>query len=178
MMKDCRSQAILNILSRRSIRRFDQSRSVDAEIIELIIECACAAPSANNSHPWHYIIIDKREILDAVADTHPYGKMLKTAVLAIAVCSELECDDKPLRYWEEDCSAAMENILLAANALELGAVWLGVKHGDNNLEGKLKTMLNVPDRIALMGIAAIGWPLETKDPHKGIDAHSLHMNKW
>lgn len=177
-MKDYSNPAILNILSRRSIRRFDISKPVSPDIVELIIECACAAPSANNSHPWHYIIIDKRHILDALADIHPYGKMLRTAAVAIVVCSELVCADEPLRYWEEDCSAAMQNILLAANALGLGSVWLGVKHGDNNLEGKLKTLLDVPDRIAMMGIAAIGWPLETKDPHKGIDAHSLHINKW
>ncbi len=177
-MKDCNNPAILNILSRRSIRRFDPLKPVPHDLIELIIECACAAPSANNCHPWHFIVIEKREILDAIADTHPYGKMLKTATLAVVVCSELEYDDKPLRYWEEDCSAAMQNILLAANALGLGSVWLGAKRGDNNLEVKLKTMLNVPDRIALMSIAAIGWPIETKDPHKGIDAHSLHLNKW
>jgi len=106
------------------------------------------------------------------------ARCLRLAAVAIVVCSELVCADEPLRYWEEDCSAAMQNILLAANALGLGSVWLGVKHGDNNLEGKLKTLLDVPDRIAMMGIAAIGWPLETKDPHKGIDAHSLHINKW
>lgn len=172
------NQAINNILSRRSIRRFDICRSVPQETVALMIECACAAPSANNYHPWHFIIIDKRETLNNIAEIHPYGKMLKTATLAIAVCSELERDDKPLRYWEEDCSAAMQNLLLAANALGLGSVWLGAKRGDNGLEEKLKVILNVPEKIALMGIAAVGWPLETKDPHKGIDSHSLHINKW
>jgi nitroreductase len=72
----------------------------------------------------------------------------------------------------------MQNILLAANAIGLGSVWLGAKRGDNGLEEKLKSLLNVPMNIALMSIAAIGWPLETKDPHKGIDPHSLHSNKW
>ena len=113
-----------------------------------------------------------------MADLHPYGKMLKTAALAIVVCSETEREDKVLRYWEEDCSAAMQNILLSANALGFGSVWLGAKRGDNDLEGRLKSLLNVPAGIALMGIAAIGRALETKDPHKGIDPHSLHSNKW
>lgn len=170
--------AINNIMSRRSIRRFDSSKPVDNASVKIILECACAAPSANNFHPWHFLVVDKREILESMAELHPYGKMLKTAPLAIVVCAETEREGRILKYWEEDCSAAMQNILLAANAIGLGSVWLGAKRGDNGLEEKLKSLLNVPMNIALMSIAAIGWPLETKDPHKGIDPHSLHSNKW
>lgn len=177
-MTQLNREAIDNILSRRSIRRFDPSKHVDDALVKVILECACAAPSANNYHPWHFVVIDKRQILDSMADLHPYGKMLKTAALAIVVCAETEREGKVMRYWEEDCSAAMQNILLSANALGLGSVWLGAKRGDNDLEGRLKSLLNVPADIALMSIAAIGWPLETKDPHKGIDPHSLHRNKW
>lgn len=171
-------EAIDNILNRRSIRRFDLSKQVDDAYVKIILECACAAPSANNYHPWHFVVIDKREILDSMAELHPYGKMLKTAVLAIAVCSETEREGKTMRYWEEDCAAAMQNILLSATALGLGSVWLGAKRGDNGLEERLKSLLNVPVEISLMAIAAIGWPAETKDSHKGIDPHSLHCNKW
>ncbi|MCE5202317.1 MAG: nitroreductase family protein [Synergistaceae bacterium] len=170
--------AIENILSRRSIRRFDASRPVPADMVELLVECACAAPSSHNYRPWHFVIVDKREILDEMAEVHPYGKMLTTAALAIAVCSEIEREGSPVHYWEEDCAAAMENILLAANASGLGSVWIGARHGDNGLEGRIKLLLNVPEEIALLGVAVIGWPMETKDPHKGIDAHSLHLNKW
>lgn len=177
-MTQINQEAINNILSRRSIRRFDLLRPVDNASVKKILECACAAPSANNFHPWHFVIVDKREILESMAELHPYGKMLKEASLAMVVCSETEREGRALKYWEEDCSAAMQNILLSANALGLGSVWLGAKRGSDDLEGKLKSLLNVPQDIALMGIAAIGWPLETKDPHKGIDPHSLHSNKW
>lgn len=177
-MTQINQEAIDNILSRRSIRRFDPSRPIEDLSLKIILECACAAPSANNFRPWHFVVIDKREILDRMAELHPYGKMLKTAAVAIAVCAETEREGKILRYWEEDCAAAMQNILLSANALELGSVWLGVKRGDNDLEGRLKSLLNVPTEISFMAIAAIGWPIETKDPHKGIDPHSLHSNKW
>lgn len=177
-MTQINQEAINNILSRRSIRRFDQSKRVDDALVKIVLECACAAPSASNYHPWHFVVIDNRETLDSIADLHPFGKMLKTAALAIVVCSETEREGKVMRYWEEDCSAAMQNILLSATALGLGSVWLGAKRGDNDLEGRLKSLLNVPADIALMAIAAIGWPLETKDPHKGIDPHSLHRNKW
>lgn len=177
-MSEFNNPAIENILSRRSIRRFNSSMQVPQKMVELMVECACAAPSAGNFHPWHFIVIDKREKLDAIAEAHPYAKMLRTATLAVAVCSELEREGRPLRYWEEDCSAAMQNLLLAANALGLGSVWLGVKRGDNLLEEKLKTILDVPSDIALMSVAAVGYPLETKDPHKGVDSHSIHLNKW
>ena len=134
-MTQINQEAIDNILTRRSIRRFDPSKHVDDACVKMILECACAAPSANNYHPWHFVVIDKREILDRMAELHPYGKMLKTAVLAIVVCAETEREGKVIRYWEEDCSAAMQNMLLSANALGLGSVWLGVKRGDNDLEG-------------------------------------------
>ena len=177
-MTQINQEAIDNILTRRSIRRFDPTKHIDDAYVKIILECACAAPSANNYHPWHFIVVESRETLDSIADLHPYGKMLKTAALAIVVCSETEREGKVLRYWEEDCSAAMQNILLSANALGFGSVWLGAKRGDNDLEGRIKSLLNVPAGIALMGIAAIGRALETKDPHKGIDPHSLHSDKW
>ncbi|MDL2298827.1 nitroreductase family protein [Synergistaceae bacterium OttesenSCG-928-D05] len=170
--------AIQNILSRRSIRRYDADKEVPQEMRRILVECACAAPSAHNFKPWHFILIDEREKLNAIADAHPYGKMLKTATLAIAVCGEAKDEDRDLSYWEEDCAAAMQNILLAANALSLGSVWLGVRHAPNALEDRIKALCDIPEDIALMGIAAIGFPMETKDPHKGIDPASIHLNKW
>ena len=89
-------EAIDNILSRRSLRRFDPSVKVDNASLKTILECACAAPSANNYHPWHFVVVDSRETLDSMADLHPYGKMLKTAALAIVVCSETEREGKGL----------------------------------------------------------------------------------
>ena len=73
-MTQINREAIDNILSRRSIRRFDPSKHVDDALVKVILECACAAPSANNYHPWHFVVIDKREILDSIADLHPYEK--------------------------------------------------------------------------------------------------------
>jgi nitroreductase len=172
------NQTVDAILARRSIRRFDAERSVDRKTVSLLLECACAAPSAGNRRPWHFIVVDERRILDQLSELHPYAGMLKTAPLAVAVCGETRRGDKTLDWWEEDCSAAMENLLLAAEALSLGAVWLGVRHGAGELENRIRTALGVPDPVAVLGIAAIGWPSETKDPHSGVDAGCLHVNKW
>lgn len=170
--------AINNILTRRSIRRFHVLEPVEQSDIECLIECATAAPSARNLRPCHFLVVTDRELLNTLAKVHPHGKMLATATLAVAVCGETERDGQKLNYWEQDCSAAMQNLLLAANALELGAVWLGVNHSSNNLENELKLMFKVPKDISILGIAAIGHPAETKDPHKGINSTSLHLNKW
>lgn len=171
------TQAIENILSRRSIRRYDPAREVPQELRELLIECACAAPSARNLRPWRFIIVDEREKLSAIAEVHAYGKMLDTATLAIIVCGITD-GDGDYSYWEEDCSAAMQNILLAAGAVGLGSVWLGVRHSPDGLEDKLKKMFGVPSGVAILGVAAIGYPAMTRDPHKGIEPHIVHINKW
>lgn len=169
--------AIENILGRRSIRGYDPAREVPGELRSLLIECACAAPSAHNFKPWHFIVVDGRERLDTLAEVHPYGKMLSAATLAIIVCG-MTRDEIEYPYWEEDCSAAMQNILLAAHAVGLGSVWLGVRHAESGLEARLKNMFGVPGDAAILGIAAIGYPLTSKDPHKGIEAHAVHTNKW
>lgn len=176
-MHDRDNPTIKNILSRRSIRRYDHAREVPAQARELLAECACAAPSAHNYKPWHFIFVDGRERLNELADIHPYGKMLGAATLAIVVCGMTK-GEADYSYWEQDCSAAMQNILLAANALGLGSVWLGVRHAPGGLEGKLKEILGVPDAAAILGIAAVGYPLGSKDPHSGIEPHVIHTNKW
>lgn len=176
-MPEVNNPAIENILSRRSIRKFDLTKEVSNKLRTLLIECACAAPSAHNYKPWHFIVVDGRDRLDALAEVHPYGKMMSTATLAIVVCGTTH-GEVDYSYWEEDCSAAMQNILLAANAVGLGSVWLGVRHAPDGLEGQLKELLGVPTEVAILGIAAIGCPQTTKDPHKGIQPHVVHVNKW
>ena len=167
---------IRTILSRRSIRRF-RPGEVGEDVISLLLQCACAAPSAANSRPWHFIVVTDRQVLDRMADAHPYGKMLFQAQLAIVVCGDPTKNDYAARYWEEDCSAAMQNILLGATALGLGSVWLGVKHSPER-EAAMRMILSVPDHIAIMGIAAIGHPDEEKEPHRGIDEGVVHRDRW
>ena len=171
------NQAISTILARRSIRRFDAERPVDRKIVSLLLECACAAPSAGNRRPWHFIVVDERAVLDKLSVLHPYAGMLKTAPLAVVVCGDPEKNDFARLYWEEDCSAAMENLQVAAHALGLGSVWLGVRHTPER-EQAVRHILGIPQGIAVLGIAAIGYPDEVKPPHEGIDPGSLHLNRW
>jgi len=170
-------RAIKVILDRRSIRKFQKDRKVEPEKLEIILECAQAAPTAGGTRPWHFVVVDERSLLDALAEVHPYGKMLHEAGLAVVVCGDPSISDFAKRYWEEDCSAAMQNILLASQALGLGSVWLGVNNSPGRPEA-IRKVLGIPQHINVLGIAAIGYPAESKEPHSGYDKQRVHRNKW
>ena len=164
------------ILARRSIRRYED-KPVEQEKIDTILACACASPSANNFRPWHFIAVTERAALNALADAHPYGKMLAQATLAIVVCAEKERKGKTDVWWEQDCGAAMQNILVAAVGMGLGSVWLGVHHNEI-LPGKVRDILTIPSHIQVMGIAAIGYGAESKPPYEGADPKNVHKERW
>jgi nitroreductase len=115
-------ELIQTIFARRSIRKYTAEPVSEADI-KTLLEAAMAAPSAANRKPWQFIVVTERQTLDRLAEVHPHGKMLFEAPLCIAVCGDLTTFE---RFWVQDCSAATENLLLAATALGLGAVWLGV----------------------------------------------------
>jgi len=114
--------ALNNIFARRSIRQYTDE-SVSEEQVKTLLEAAMAAPSASDRRPWHFIVVRERATLDALAERHPYAKMLFAAPLCIVPCADPAISDA---WWVQDCSAATENLLLAATALGLGAVWVGV----------------------------------------------------
>jgi nitroreductase len=147
-------ELIGTILSRRSIRKYT-SEPVSEEDVRTLLEAAMAAPSASNRKPWHFVVVTDRQTLDALAEAHPHGKMLFEAQLCVAVCGgPVETE----RYWIQDCCAATENLLLAATALGLGAVWLGVYPRE--------------DRVA------IGHPAEEKAPRTQYDEARVHRGRW
>jgi len=136
--------ALNAILSRRSIRKYT-AQPVSEEMVRELLEAAMAAPSAGNEQPWHFVVMDDREILDAIPRFHPYSRMLEEAPMAILVCGDLELQ-KYEGYWVQDCSAATENLLIAAQAKGLGAVWLGVYPIEERVAG-FRNLLGVPDHV-------------------------------
>ena len=169
--------ALEAILSRRSIRRYTD-QPVSAEQIDTLLQAAMAAPSANNEQPWHFIIIQDRQILEEITRVHPYAQMLKDAPLGVCVCADRELEKgEPVGYWVQDCSAATENILLAAHALGLGACWLGI-HPRPEREKSLSKLLNLPDRVAPFCVIAIGQPAEVKTPAKRYTSERVHHDQW
>lgn len=160
------------IFTRRSIRRYT-SEPVTVEDVRTILEAGMNAPSANNSQPWQFIVVDEREKLNAIMQVHPYSRMLAEAPLAIVVCGNPAIS----KFWQQDCAAATQNILLAARALNLGTVWLGV-YPDEQRARSVAALFGVPDDIKAMCIIAVGHPAEHKGRVERYDAGKVHKNGW
>ncbi|NHJ05924.1 MAG: nitroreductase family protein [Candidatus Heimdallarchaeota archaeon] len=163
------------ILTRRSIRKFTKDL-VSEDDIKILLEAAMQAPSAGNQQPWHFVVINERKILDAIPKFHEYSKMLKQAPVAILICAEVKAE-KYCGYWVQDCSAATQNILLAAHNKGLGAVWLGIYPMQERIEG-IKKLLNLPSEIYPLSLIAIGHPAEQKEPVNRFDSKKIRYNFW
>lgn len=168
-------EALEAIFSRRSIRKY-LPRAVSPEQIETLMKAAMSAPSAGNQQPWHFVIIQERSLLNEIPKIHPYSKMLHEAPVGILVCGDLNLE-RYQHYWMIDCSAATENLLLSANALGLGAVWLGVYPVEERIS-KIREMFNLPENIIPFALVALGYPAEEKPPANRFDPDRVHRDKW
>lgn len=163
------------ITSRRSIRKYT-SEPVSEETITELLKAAMSAPSARNEQPWQFVVIDDRRVLEAIPEFHPYSQMLHEAPVAILVCGDLSLE-KSSGYWVQDCSAATENLLLAAHAKGLGAVWLGVYPRQERVEG-MKKLLGLPEHVIPLALVALGHPAEQKPPAQRFAPERVHRNHW
>jgi len=163
------------ILSRRSIRQYID-KPVPEEVIKELLEAAMSAPSASNEQPWQFVIINDRRILDEIPRFHPYAHMLKEASWAIAVCGDMNLEAMK-GYWVQDCSAATQNILVAAHAMGLGAVWLGVYPREERVK-QVQKLLGLPEHVLPLCFIAIGYPAEQKPPSNRYNESRVHYNHW
>ena len=165
------------ILGRRSIRVFAPGEVGEAAITQLL-EAAMAAPSAVAKDPWRFVVIQRKETLSAIAAALPNGGMLAKAPLGIIVGGELEAaHDRQLSYLLQDCAAAIENLLLAAHALGLGACWLGVHPREDRIR-KLREILALPASVIPVAGIAIGRPGEEKSARTRFNHDYVHREKW
>jgi nitroreductase len=163
------------ILSRRSIRKY-KAQPVSGDVAQQLIDAGAAAPSAANQQPCHFIIIDDRDILNAIAKENPHAGMLASAPFAIAIC--FDSNPKPFPGLViDDCSAAAENILLAANGLGFGSTWLGIHH-DEVKQKNARAALKLPDGVKIASIISIGVPDESPAAHSKIKPEMIHKNGW
>lgn len=167
------NQAIQNIMSRASVRSFTD-RKVSPETIDTLLRAAMAAPTARNSQPWHFVVVDKRDLLDTIASRLPNVHSSFPAPLAVVVCGNTDLmlagDGQP--FWVQDCSAATENLLLAAHALNLGAVWCGI-YPSSEREGTLRDILSLPDNLVPLNVVVVGYPAGDVVPKDKFDASKI-----
>ncbi len=167
--------AIDAILSRRSIRKFRDDSLPDLVVHELL-RAAMSAPSAGNEQPWHFVIIRDKQTLQKISEVHPHSRMLQEAPVAILICGDMELE-RHKGFWVQDCSAATENLLIAAIAKDLGAVWLGVYPREDRVDG-LKKLLGIPNSVIPFALIPLGYPAEDKPKEDRYDIDRIHLEKW
>ena len=161
---DNKNVAIETIMTRTSIRSFTD-QPVANETVETLLRAGMAAPTAVNAQPWHFVVVNERAKLDELAGTNRHGDMLRQAPLAIVVCGNMEkaMQGPGQAFWIQDCSAATENILLAAHALGLGAVWTGCYPIEERV-ATVSEVLGLPETIVPLCVIVMGYPNENPQP--------------
>ena len=163
------------ILDRRSIRRYT-TQDVEEKDIRMLLEAGMAAPSAGNERPWHFVVVRDRRLMQGIMEVHPYAQMLKQSPVAVLICGDPTLEKYP-GFWVQDCSAAVENMLIMAVKLNLGAVWLGIYPIEERVRG-LRQLLGLPENIIPFALVPIGHPDEEKRPLDRYDEERVHRDGW
>ncbi|MCX7710258.1 MAG: nitroreductase family protein [Clostridia bacterium] len=160
------------ILNRRSIRKY-KDQSIPKELITTLLQAAMSAPSACNQQPWHFVVIEDKKVLNEISKIHSGFHVLKGSPLAILVCGEPQATQLDF-YWEQDCSAATLNIILAAKACELGAVWLGINPRGGEDSDTIRKIVNLPDHIVPFSLVSVGYAAEAPAPADRYNESKIH----
>lgn len=169
------------ILTRTSVRQYQPDRTISRDTVETLLRAAMSAPTAVNKQPWAFIALDDRAALDSLAQVLPYARMLTKAPLAIVTCGDLskaiDGEDADKGFWIQDVSAATENLLLAAHAMGLGAVWTGV-YPDAERVKDVQERLGLPANVIPLAVVPVGYPTGPQKPKEKWDPANVHFNKW
>jgi nitroreductase len=163
------------ILGRRSIRKYTD-QPVSESLVTDLLRAAMAAPSAGNQRPWQFVVVRERAVLEALAAANPYGGMARDAQLAVVVCGDPGCTVLG-EFWVQDCAAATENLLIAAHAAGLGAVWCGTYPLEERMV-RVRAALGLPDEIVPFAVVPVGYPAERPAPADRYDVGRVHFDHW
>lgn len=168
-------QTLEAICTRRSIRKYE-NKPIDRELIKKLLFAAMHAPSACNQQPWHFIVISERKLLDAIPSFSPLSQMCKEAPVAILICGDTSLEISK-GFWTLDCSAAAQNLLLAAHDQGLGAVWSGIYPRKDRMEG-FRKMFSLQEEIIPFALIVLGFPAEQPQQVVRFQEHKIHYNSW
>lgn len=163
------------IFKRRSIRRFT-GQDVSEDSIKKVLAAGMSAPSAGNEQPWHFILIKDKEALRKLSECGPYAKAVAGASAGILVCADLSLQ-RHKGYWVHDCSAAVENMLVEATELGLGAVWLGVHPEEDRIQYLAKYFV-LPEQIIPFAMVPLGYPAQELSLSDRYNQSRVHYEKW
>ena len=177
---DTPSDALSVIAQRTSVRRYDQTRNVSDEAVETLLRAAMSAPTALNLQPWEFVAVRDKNTLAALAGANRFGAMIAQASVAIVVCGDTIQGVKgtPNKWWMLDCSAATENMLLAATAQGLGAVWTAVYPHEDRVAA-VRRILAIPERCMPLCVVPIGYPADpSAKPKDKRKPEKIHKEKF
>lgn len=176
--------AVLTVIhNRKSVRNFIPQKPVSKADLETLVRAGMAAPSAKNQQVWRFMVITERDILNSLSENLPWAKVLSKAGAAILVCADMDqvLEGPGAEFWIQDCSAASENILLAVEAMGLGAVWTGVYPygfiGEDKVL-KVKDLLKIPSSVNILNAIAIGYPVGNEEPKDKYKGEYIHWENW
>jgi nitroreductase len=165
------------IFGRRSIRAYS-GEPVSEGVVQKLLEAAMAAPSAVAKDPWRFVVVHKRVVLEQLAPVLSNGEMLLRAGTGIVVCGDLDvAHDRQLSYLLQDCAASIENTLLCAHILGLGACWLGVHPREQRMKSVIE-ILRLPKSVVPVGCVCVGHPAEVKEPRTRFNRSYVHLDQW
>ena len=170
------SQVVLKtIFSRKSVRSYTDE-PVSPEQVETILKAAMAAPSGRNLQAWRFVVVREQAVKEKLAVG--FNKMIAKAPVAIVVCGQATKDGgEPNNNWTADCAAATENLLLAAEALGLGAVWTACYPYEDRMTPAIEA-LALPDNVKPYCIVPVGHPAGDDKPKDKWKPENIHYDKW
>lgn len=173
-----KNEAINNIMTRVSVREFTGEK-ISAEQIDTLLRAAMAAPSAINKQPWAFIVVTDEQLIEKLGEALPYSRCSNHPACAIIPCGDLSkaIEGEMGAFWINDVSAATENLLLAAHAMGLGAVWTGL-HPDMKRAALVQEMLGLPEHIIPLCVVPVGVPAEQPAIKEKYTPANIHYNGW
>lgn len=167
--------ALETLRTRRSIRKFTGQDVTDDEL-KILLECAMLAPSAKNEQPWQFFVVRDQAVRERLAQASPYTGMAAHAPVVIVVMGDTR-EEKAPGFWEQDCAAATENLLLAARATGLGAVWCGI-HPEKEREAAIRQVLEIPAQVIPFALVCVGHPAQEAKEASRFKPDRVHFEKW
>jgi nitroreductase len=163
------------LMTRRSVRAFTDE-PVTPEQLDVLLRAAMAAPSASNGRSWRFVVVRDRERLERISNATLFSKPMAGAAVGLVICADRPTLKYP-GFWVIDCSAAIENLLLAAHATGLGGVWIGV-HPIAPFRAAVRRVIEAPRTVIVHSMVAIGHPAQTPAPVDRYDAAFVHQERW
>lgn len=177
-----------NILNRKSVRNYTGEK-ISEDQVNTLLKAAMAAPTASNRQPWSFVVVDDEETIARVFEGNMNMRYFQTAGTVIVICGDTtfpivprnQPDAEPIQvpnnYWEQDCSAATQNLLLMAEAMGLGAVWTAGYPEKSRYE-KVHAELGLPENVLPLAMIAVGYPTGEDQPKDKWKPEKIHYNRW